>query len=153
MPVERFQSGAFPRREHRHASEGSMSEMLVAVVPERTDLQRREALQRANEVRVYRARIKRDLKTGGVSLADVLEDERWATAKVLDVLLAVPKCGRVKAYGVLRRAGISPSKTVGGLTERQWVELWRVLGWFPSVARAAGCRDVLVEHGDSEDAR
>ena len=45
------------------------------------------------------------------------------TAKVFDMLLAVPKYGRVKANKVLQQCRIAPSKTIGGLSERQRTEL------------------------------
>ena len=45
------------------------------------------------------------------------------TAKVIDILMAVPKFGRVKAGRFLNTCKISPSKTVGGLSERQRTEL------------------------------
>jgi hypothetical protein len=45
------------------------------------------------------------------------------TAKVFDVLLAVPKYGRVKVNKILVHCRISPSKTIGGLSERQRAEL------------------------------
>src|SRR3712207_7640992 len=41
------------------------------------------------------------------------------TAKVIDILMAVPKFGRVKAARFLNQCRISQSKTVGGLSERQ----------------------------------
>ena len=46
-----------------------------------------------------------------------------ATAKVFDILMAVPKFGRVKATRFLTQARISQSKTVGGLSDRQRAEL------------------------------
>jgi S13-like H2TH domain len=49
------------------------------------------------------------------------------TAKVFDMLLAVPKYGRVKANKVLVQCRISPSKTIGGLSERQRTELVSML--------------------------
>jgi hypothetical protein len=39
------------------------------------------------------------------------------------MLLAVPKIGRVKVNRLLAVARISPSKTIGGLSERQRTEL------------------------------
>ena len=45
------------------------------------------------------------------------------TAKVFDMLMAVPKFGRVKAARFLNQCRISQSKTVGGLSERQRAEL------------------------------
>ena len=49
--------------------------------------------------------------------------EYLATAKVFDLLLAVPKYGRVKVNRILTHCRISPSKTIGGLSERQRNEL------------------------------
>jgi hypothetical protein len=45
------------------------------------------------------------------------------TAKVFDMLLALPKLGSVKATRILHGCRISPSKTFGGLSERQRAEL------------------------------
>jgi hypothetical protein len=39
------------------------------------------------------------------------------------MLLAVPKYGRVKANKILQTCRISPSKTIGGLSDRQRAEL------------------------------
>jgi len=84
-----------------------------------------EALQRANEIRVRRAQLKRDLKSGVIHLDEILNDppEYVGTAKVFDMLLAVPKFGRVKATRFLNQCRISQSKTVGGLSDRQRAEL------------------------------
>ncbi len=84
-----------------------------------------DALQRANEIRTQRARLKRELKAGRVKIQGLLLDppEYLQTAKVFDLLLAVPKYGRVKANRILTQCRISPSKTIGGLSERQRAEL------------------------------
>jgi hypothetical protein len=88
-----------------------------------------EALQRANDVRTERARIKRDLRAGRVHIHPLLLDppQSLLTAKVFDMLLAVPKYGRVKANRVLTQCRISPSKTFGGLSQRQRDELTSAL--------------------------
>lgn len=88
------------------------------------------ALKRANDIRTARAKIKKDLKKGRVSLAALLSDppEFLLTARVFDLLIAVPKYGRVKASRVLNQARISQSKTVGGMSERQRRELLSLLG-------------------------
>ena len=70
----------------------------AVAAPERSLTQRMEALTRANE-----------------------------TAKVFDMLLAVPKYGRVKVNKVLVQCRISPSKTIGGLSQRQRTELVSML--------------------------
>lgn len=84
-----------------------------------------EALRRANEIRTQRAQLKKSLKNGEVDIVDVMRNppEFVATAKVLDILLVVPKFGRVKANRVLARCRISQAKTVGGLSDRQRAEL------------------------------
>ena len=74
----------------------------TTAAPERSLVQRMEALQRANEIRTQRAQLKRDLKAGRVSIHDLLLEppEYVETAKVFDMLLAVPKYGRVKVNKV-----------------------------------------------------
>ena len=83
------------------------------------------ALTRANEIRTKRAQLKRDLRAGRTSVNQLLlEPPDWVeTAKVFDMLLAVPKYGRVKVNKILQQCRISPSKTIGGLSERQRGEL------------------------------
>jgi len=97
--------------------------------PERSLVQRMDALQRANEIRTKRAQLKRDLKAGRHSIHSLLLEppDFVGTAKVVDMLLAVPKYGRVKVDKILRQCKISPSKTVGGLSERQRNELVSML--------------------------
>jgi hypothetical protein len=100
-----------------------------ASAPERSLTQRMDALQRANEIRSRRAQLKRDLKAGRVTIHALLlsPPEFLETAKVFDILLAVPKYGRVKVNKVLTTCRISPSKTIGGLSERQRSELVTLL--------------------------
>jgi hypothetical protein len=93
--------------------------------PERSLDQRMEALKRANDIRTARAKLKKDLKASRASIHAILLDppEYVLTAKVFDMLLAVPKYGRVKTNRILNQCRISPSKTIGGLSQRQRTEL------------------------------
>jgi hypothetical protein len=93
--------------------------------PTRSLDQRMEALRRANDIRVKRAQLKKDLKNGRIQVEDILADppDFVGTAKVFDMLMAVPKFGRVKAARFLNQCRISQSKTVAGLSERQRDEL------------------------------
>lgn len=104
--------------------------ITVPQTPERSQQQRLDALRRANDIRSERARLKERLRSGEVAIADVLVDPPLCvhTAKVLDLLLAVPKYGRVKANRLLERCRVSPAKTVNGLTPRQRKELLDMLG-------------------------
>jgi len=96
-----------------------------AQAPVRSLDQRMDALKRANDIRVRRAQLKKDLKDGRVQVDSILQDppDYVSTAKVIDILMAVPKFGRVKAARFLNTCRISQSKTVGGLSERQRTEL------------------------------
>ena len=101
----------------------------TVAAPERSLVQRMEALQRANEIRTARAQLKRDLRAGRKSIHGLLTDPPTyvETAKVYDILQAVPKYGRVKVNKILTQCRISPSKTIGGLSERQRTELVALL--------------------------
>jgi hypothetical protein len=107
------------RRRRRQASEA----------PERSLEQRMDALKRANEIRSARAQLKRDIKAGRRSIHDLLLEppEYTETMKVFDALIVVPKYGRVKVNKLLQLCRISPSKTIGGLSQRQRTELVSML--------------------------
>jgi hypothetical protein len=93
--------------------------------PERSLDQRMAALEIANEARALRAQLKRDLKADRASIAELLLDPPafLQTAKVFDMLLALPKVGRVKAAKIMNNCRISPNKTFSGLSDRQRAEL------------------------------
>ncbi len=107
------------------AAESPAKTSSTGLTPERSLTQRMDALKHANVTRTNRARLKKDLKAGRIKIQTVLLDPpEWVlTAKVMDLLLQVPKYGRVKAGRVFTHCRISPSKTIGGLTERQRDEL------------------------------
>lgn len=88
-----------------------------------------DALGRANEIRTVRAQIKRDLKGGRLSIHDLLLEPSAGlfTMKVFDLMLATPKYGRIKVNKILMQCRISPSKTIGGLSQRQRTELVSML--------------------------
>jgi hypothetical protein len=87
--------------------------------------QRMDALRHANQVRSRRSRMKSDIKARRVDPAGIVRNppEHAHTMKVFDLLLCVPKVGRVKATKWLQQQRISPSKTLGGLSGRQRKDL------------------------------
>jgi hypothetical protein len=87
------------------------------------------ALRQANRVRSVRAKLKQDLCAGKVRLEQILATraDYLASAEVFDLLVAVRKIGPVKAGRLLTVAHISPSKTVGELTQRQRTRLIELL--------------------------
>jgi hypothetical protein len=83
--------------------------------------QRMRSLGRANEIRTARATLKKELASGRVQIEDVLAQPpaSAATAKVSDLLLAVPGYGPVRATRSLARCQIPYGKTAASLSRRQ----------------------------------
>jgi len=97
----------------------------LSAAPERSLTQRMDALTEANRIRTKRAQLKKDLRGGSANVKVLLlsPPDYILSAKVSDMLLAVPKYGHVKVNKILAQCRISPSKTIGGLSERQRNEL------------------------------
>ncbi|MCS5677186.1 MAG: integration host factor, actinobacterial type [Actinomycetota bacterium] len=99
----------------------------MAGLPQLTDEQRRAALAMAAEARRVRAEIKELLKMGTLSLSELLDrsdsDKILAKMKVLSVLEALPKLGKVKARRTMDEVGISESRRLRGLGSQQRAEL------------------------------
>lgn len=95
--------------------------MSATVCPDRGLEQRRAGLARANEIRSKRSQLKRDIRAGHENAMRVVANPPWfvETMAVQDVLLATRRVGVTKAWKVFARAGISPAKPLGTLTERQ----------------------------------
>jgi hypothetical protein len=97
--------------------------------PERSADQRREALARANQVRMQRAELKAQLKRGELSICSLITEppHYLASARIKELLLACPGYGRVKVERLLTRCEVSPRRTIAGLSDRQRRELIRAL--------------------------
>ena len=99
----------------------------MAGLPQLTAEQRRAALAKAAEARRVRAEIKELLKMGTLSLSELLDrsdnDRILAKMKVLSVLEALPKLGKVKARRTMDEVGISDSRRLRGLGSQQRAEL------------------------------
>lgn len=93
--------------------------------PARSLEQRREALRKGNRIRGWRAELKRQIAAGEASLPELILNPPadLETAKVRELLMAVPKVGPVKADAMLRSVRTIATKTFGGLTPRQREEL------------------------------
>jgi hypothetical protein len=88
------------------------------------------ALAKANQVRVARARPKREVAAGRIELARVVAEPPACaqTAKVRELLLVVLRIGPARADRLLARCRIAYAKTVTGLSERQRAELVELHG-------------------------
>src|SRR3954451_17254733 len=116
-------------RSTRSGSSTCQTAPEVSVASSRLAERRMVALREANRVRGLRAKLKQDLRADRVRLELVLatRTDYLASAELFDLLVAVPKIGPVKAGRLMTVAGVSPSKTVGGLSERQRARLIELL--------------------------
>ena len=92
-------------------------------LPTMTPEQRTQALAKAAAARTARKELLDKVKTGKLSLADVLKksdtDELVKKTKVLAVVKALPGVGTVRAAQLLEQAQIVDTRRVGGLGARQ----------------------------------
>jgi hypothetical protein len=97
-------------------------------LPTMTLEQRAAALAKAAEVRQARAELKNRLKTGTVTLADILtrsaDDDVIGKTKVAALLEALPGVGKVRRIQIMERLGIDENRRVRGLggNQRQALE-------------------------------
>ncbi|HLI44535.1 MAG TPA: integration host factor, actinobacterial type [Acidimicrobiales bacterium] len=85
--------------------------------------QRQAALEKAAAVRRERAELKDHLKSGRMSLKDLLSkaesSETVGKMKVLSALEALPGTGKVKARRLMEQVGISETRRLQGLGAKQ----------------------------------
>ena len=89
-----------------------------------------QALARANEVRLARAELKRQVADGEISAAHVILECPWEAASmtVSDLLTSQRRWGTTRCRKLLSAIPMSENKTVGSMTERQRVALAELLG-------------------------
>ncbi len=92
-------------------------------LPELGPEQRQAALLKATEARRIRAELKQMLKSGEVSISQVLDRAASADAlakmKVSDVIEAMPAYGPVRARRLMEHLDIAPTRRLRGLGSRQ----------------------------------
>ncbi|MCY4368634.1 MAG: integration host factor, actinobacterial type [bacterium] len=91
--------------------------------PQLTPEQRAEALKKAARARQKRAEVKQLLKTGSLSMTELLEeaqaDPMVAGIKVSAVLASMPRTGKIKSKRLMEKLGIAENRRIRGLGERQ----------------------------------
>ena len=99
-------------------------------LPQLTDEQRKAALEKAAQARHERAELREKIKSGKVSLAEVLDsDDPIANRmKVSALIESVPGFGVAKTVKLMEELGISESRRVQGLGVRQREQLIERLG-------------------------
>jgi hypothetical protein len=100
--------------------------------PVRTGEQRASALERALEVRRDRAALRVALKSGQVSGVAIVEGAAgagaWHGVRVRWLLESLPGFGAARADSIMVRLSVPEGRRLGGLTDRQRIELLEVLG-------------------------
>src|SRR5271167_89136 len=79
------------------------------------------ALERANQVRLARAELKRRVATGEVDVAEVILDCPWEahSMAVADLLMSQRRWGQTRCRRFLAQIPMSEKKSIGSMTERQ----------------------------------
>ena len=98
-------------------------------LPQLTDEQRKEALEKAAKARHERAELRESIKSGKVTLAEVLnsDDPIASRMKVSALIESLPGYGKAKANKIMEELGISASRRVKGLGARQREQLLEAL--------------------------
>ncbi len=98
-------------------------------LPELTDEQRKAALEKAAQARHERAELREKIKSGKVTLEEVLDsdDPIASRMKVSTLIESLPGYGKAKAAKVMEELGISSTRRVKGLGARQREQLIETL--------------------------
>lgn len=83
--------------------------------------QHMQALERANEVRLARAGLKRAVAAGRVTVAELVLDSPWEAESmtIAELLRSQNRWGGTRARKFLSSLGLTENKRVGTLTQRQ----------------------------------
>ncbi len=96
-----------------------MHDATATMAPARP--QHMKALQRANEVRLARALLKRNVAEGALDVDEVILTCPWEAASmtIAELLLSQRRWGATRCTRFLAEIGITETKTIGSMTERQ----------------------------------
>ena len=91
-------------------------------IPQLSPEARAEALEKAKAARIRRAEVRDDLKSGKLTIEQVLnmkEDPVVGRMKVATLIETMPGYGKAKAEKVMRELQIAESRRIRGLGDRQ----------------------------------
>lgn len=100
-------------------------------VPQLTPEERQQALEKAKAARLKRAQVRDDLKSGKLSLNEVIgmkNDAVVGRMKVSTLIETLPGYGKAKAEKIMKELEIAESRRLRGLGERQQKALLERLG-------------------------
>ena len=83
--------------------------------------QHMRALARANEVRLARAQMKREIASGGRSVLDVVRECPWEAESMTvgELLRSQRRWGRARSRKLINSVGLTENKQLGSFTQRQ----------------------------------
>jgi guanylate kinase len=95
--------------------------------PQLTAQQRQAALDKAAQSRKRRSEIKAQIKTGSLTIDDVINlaqsDDAVAKMRVKELLESLSGVGKIRAISLMERLNISPTRRIQGLGKHQIKEL------------------------------
>ena len=91
--------------------------------------ERGDALTAAVAARRARAAFKEEIKVGKKSWKDAFsaQDESIKKMRVRELIESLPGVGEVRAKNILEKAGISPTRRVGGVGRSQYEKLLELM--------------------------
>ena len=119
-PALPTRSSPKPDLENRHEQEAPSRDV---------DSQCMQALARANQVRLARAALKREIGAGRRGVVETVIERPWEVESMTlsELLRSQRRWGRARARKLLTSIGLSEGKRLGSLTERQVGILVRAL--------------------------
>jgi hypothetical protein len=120
-----------------------MNATATSIAP--TGPQYMRALERANQVRLARASLKRRIALGDIRVAAVILDCPWEAESmaVADLLMSQRRWGQTRCRKFLAQLAMSEKKTIGSMTDRQRRTLAAMLTAMPSTG--CGDQDALAQ--------
>ena len=100
-------------------------------IPTLTEEERKAALEKAKEARVKRAEVREQLKSGELTLQQVIDmkdDPVIGRMKVSTLIETLPGYGKAKSEKVMSELQIAESRRLRGLGDRQRAALLERLG-------------------------
>lgn len=100
-------------------------------IPQLSDQERKQALEKAKAARIKRAEVREQLKTGKLTLKEVLDmkdDPVVGRMKVSTLIETLPGYGKAKSEAIMSDLKIAESRRLRGLGARQEAALLERLG-------------------------
>lgn len=95
-------------------------------IPNLSKEERAKALQKAQQMRSKRTQLRQELKSGKITVEEVLQDldnEVVSKMRVKYLLESLPQVGKITAVKIMEEVGIDEARRIQGLGSRQMNDL------------------------------